>query len=890
MLQSFENIVTTQEKIEVSNDLAILDYSTIFDQLNVEYIRIGYYLQVGEIAQTEGWILHLSIVRSQIPAVLRLLVPRLIDAKVPFRLPKDKETARNILDGNLGSEQVGKVISVFPTTTMQAKILAKDLIRLTPTFKGPVVLTDIHLGSILYTRYGSFGNITKTDDAGKEANLMYKDGELIEDIPTIPFQLPAGITWPFDEFANPIPKPRHKIINQIYRPVINLKTDPRGNVIKSLYLARPIWLKWCVLKQGIKNMWSDDFGRDIPDRLLWQRQLHTELKGKLPIPAILDFFDDHDDTYLVMEYINGKSIFERHLRLNIQCSSWNNYTHKDQILLLTYLLQIIDLINVLHKEGIIHRDITPVNFLIDKEGKLHLIDIELAYSFKHKAPVPPYGLGTNGFMSPEQVGGFIPSTAEDIYGLGATMAYLFTGLPPITFENQQKQLLYDNLSFFIENSPLSKLIVDCLDHDIICRPVLASIKNVLSAHLQKIKQGPSTIPKQRQILIPTKDEIRALIQGAIIGLKDFPTSNDNGLWLSLGRQKELMTGKKNKQLQVSIDFAGGITGVLYFLSFAKRQGFQIDSCSLVFKRNWAYLYNKYLTNFRDFPPGLYFGAAGMGLAFSEAIHARLIENTSETQALLIRCLNLPNSDLNLANGLAGQGITALTCTSILEQSKIDEFLQEYLHLILSRQKNDGSWVHFYDSRGKSKSALSFSHGNTGIIWFLLTYFEQKRDVKISKAILQALRMPLKEAKPLKSYLTKNGVRTIIAGAPIYLDGLKGFCFVFMKAYELFGTAVYRQAVEDILFQFPEHLVHDNFNQDNGLSCLGEIYLEAYRLFKTEVWLRRATWITEIFLHTALESAPGVFYWQGNNLPIPLASLMTGNSGIIQFLIKYYKTL
>src|ERR1700744_4765670 len=79
------------------------DYSKILDRCNINYAREGYHLKVGEITQVQGWILHLSIVRTQVAEVLEKIVPLLVGQNIPFKVVQDKETARNVLDGNLGN-------------------------------------------------------------------------------------------------------------------------------------------------------------------------------------------------------------------------------------------------------------------------------------------------------------------------------------------------------------------------------------------------------------------------------------------------------------------------------------------------------------------------------------------------------------------------------------------------------------------------------------------------------------------------------------------------------------------------------------------------------------------------------------------------------------------
>src|SRR5258706_13281424 len=79
----------------------IEDYAEVLQNFNLAYLLIGYHLQVGKIEQTKGWILHISVVRSQMAELLNIIIPVLEYSCVSFKLVKDREKARILLDGIL---------------------------------------------------------------------------------------------------------------------------------------------------------------------------------------------------------------------------------------------------------------------------------------------------------------------------------------------------------------------------------------------------------------------------------------------------------------------------------------------------------------------------------------------------------------------------------------------------------------------------------------------------------------------------------------------------------------------------------------------------------------------------------------------------------------------
>jgi WD40 repeat protein len=87
-----------------------------------------------------------------------------------------------------------------------------------------------------------------------------------------------------------------------------------------------------------------------------------------------------------------------------------------------------------HTRGVLHRDLKPSNLLIDPEGHPHVIDFGLAKQLATDRGITRARavLGALEYMSPEEAAERRPATtaATDVYGLGAILYTLLTGLPP----------------------------------------------------------------------------------------------------------------------------------------------------------------------------------------------------------------------------------------------------------------------------------------------------------------------------------------------------------------------------------------------------------------------------------------------------------------------------
>jgi tRNA A-37 threonylcarbamoyl transferase component Bud32 len=105
-----------------------------------------------------------------------------------------------------------------------------------------------------------------------------------------------------------------------------------------------------------------------------------------------------------------------------------------------------------HEQGIIHCDLKPGNILLDLDRRVHVTDFGMSRSLAEESPMQDRIEGTAPFMAPEQVSRhWGPIDARtDIYGLGAVLYTLFTGVPPC-----QGRTLADVLANAVSANPVT---------------------------------------------------------------------------------------------------------------------------------------------------------------------------------------------------------------------------------------------------------------------------------------------------------------------------------------------------------------------------------------------------------------------------------------------------
>ena len=204
-------------------------------------------------------------------------------------------------------------------------------------------------------------------------------------------------------------------------------------------LARDLQTKKLVV---IKQLFlGSDF--EWQDLKLFEREAETLKALSHPgIPRYLDYLEIDEPNSkgfaLVQTYVKGKTL-EEHLKAG------RTFSETEVKELAKSLLAIL---SYLHEQNppVIHRDIKPSNILLHSRsgnsvGQVYLVDFGSVQNQAAKFGGTITVVGTYGYMAPEQFGGrSVP--ASDLYGLGATLIYLVTGLHPTELSQQDLKIQF----------------------------------------------------------------------------------------------------------------------------------------------------------------------------------------------------------------------------------------------------------------------------------------------------------------------------------------------------------------------------------------------------------------------------------------------------------------
>jgi hypothetical protein len=164
-------------------------------------------------------------------------------------------------------------------------------------------------------------------------------------------------------------------------------------------------------------------GTEITKQVIANIQRESRIIRSLDHPQIvrcLDTFFEGRRAYLVLNYIDGKTlskVVEEKGKLS-----------EDECISLA--VQMCDILQYLHERQppVVHRDFTPDNLMLRTDGKLELIDFNVAKQLE-SASATHTVVGKHAYIPPEQFRGDA-TTQSDIYALGCTMFRLLTGEDP----------------------------------------------------------------------------------------------------------------------------------------------------------------------------------------------------------------------------------------------------------------------------------------------------------------------------------------------------------------------------------------------------------------------------------------------------------------------------
>lgn len=231
---------------------------------------------------------------------------------------------------------------------------------------------------------------------------------------------------------NPLNPDKNEFCSSCSTPLIPLLRG-RYHVIKLLsneggfgrtYLAEDIdkLNEPCVVKQLAPKVRETLALKKAVELFQQEAKQLQQLGQHHQIPTLLAYFEQNNYLFLVQQYIDGQNLLQELRQQGIYSESK----------IRGFLLDLLPVLEFIHKRGVIHRDIKPQNIIRrNSDGRLVLIDFgaskQLSATVQTKIGT---SIGSHGYTPMEQMQDGKAYPASDLFSLGATCFHLLTGIPP----------------------------------------------------------------------------------------------------------------------------------------------------------------------------------------------------------------------------------------------------------------------------------------------------------------------------------------------------------------------------------------------------------------------------------------------------------------------------
>lgn len=634
--------------------------------------------------------LYLSVIPTRFRQLLDVILPLLVRGGIPFSMARDESTLYGLNNGFYGEDKIGKLLTIIPPD----RSFIDRLKELTTDFYGPEIINTYKISQALYAD----------------------------------FAIPGASTKPIS--------PESWDLGGRFLPVQLLKSDVKTDVFKALELSKWMMPRWCVVKRARKYRYYDEQDRDIMDIFRWQRKVYEDLKDEVPTSEIRDPFEDGGFAFLPMSYVAGIPFIDWvKQKTGLTPWAWQPLAVRQDIL--AVLTQVLGYIVVIHRKGYVHRDIHGSNFLVGKDGRVTLIDLEMLYHIEDEVPYPPFGFGTLGYISPQQFGRQFPDQADDVYAVGALLVHIFTGIGP-------RRVPGRGIAFFCGSGELASVINACLSESRRDRP---EFHDVLEAVSRLGEAGHSS-----------SFDVSTLLRSAIEGCCSDVLALD-GPWYSLNK---------------------GVSGVIGVLAVASQTGVHIQPVAETVN-SWLEALNKEIISKEwPVPPGLFEGSAGIAMMLSACLEANLLEDVPEIRQTIRSGIFREADSSDLVNGKAGQGVACLRSMAFLDFKEASEFLRGIYRDIVSHKPSPGE-MYFLFCYGKAfNDPLAISIAAKGLndtgkgFWMAFVYLK-------AYEIINNVRYRNTVEKLLSAYPPKGTMEDLSLET-----GLSGLGFAYVEAFRILG--------------------------------------------------------------------------------------------------------
>ncbi|MEU6905521.1 class III lanthionine synthetase LanKC [Streptomyces coeruleorubidus] len=327
----------------------------------------------------QGWKVYASGCQDNAEKILDAVHTFCVPRGIPFKFLRGQHILqlRNMKYASWGAS--GKLVTIYPADERELREVLKGVDAFVGGEPGPYILSDLRWQQgPLYVRYGGFVERHVVSEKGVlEPAIERPDGTLVPDRRLPGFHVPEWVTLP--EFLQPHAEARRAaslagLPYTVRRPV---HFSNGGGV----YVAEDTRTgKEVILKEARPYAGLTADGRDAVSRLQWERDVLQRLAGVDAVPAVLDYFTVGDHHFLAQELIEGQPLSKffglKYPETGPRADPVEIADYTDWAMGVCRAVE--HAVASVHARGIVFGDLHHYNILVADDGRVGLIDFEVA--------------------------------------------------------------------------------------------------------------------------------------------------------------------------------------------------------------------------------------------------------------------------------------------------------------------------------------------------------------------------------------------------------------------------------------------------------------------------------------------------------------------------------
>ncbi|MEY4334476.1 MAG: hypothetical protein RLZZ196_3220 [Bacteroidota bacterium] len=802
--------------------------------------------------QRYGFKIHISLLSEFTKSALIKIVPIFIKNDLAFKFLVDIGMHDFFNSQACNKVSAGKFLTIYPPDLKTFKETLQNLYKVTQDFFGPFILSDrpYEDSKCLFYRFGSFVGNKQRNILGECNPVIINEENGDIDVRLPYYQLPKGISDPFEEIVYP----EISILNNRYEVIDALASHSSKG---SVYLAKDTKTNTKVVLKEARMFINRNYQskKDAIIGLMHEENILKRLQGIGVTPSVIDSFDEWQHHFLVLEYIPFNIL---------TYSNWQNHSilikgtkHDLDVLYKKYLIllkNIIDTVEKIHQMGIIIGDIAPQNILFHPETlEVRFIDLEGAYDQRKEQFYSR--ITSRGFTTYYKDRQKKPTEIEDWCAVSALSIHLLIPICPLFAINPGAKQKYLEALVNSYGLPLEFIAIE------------------EALRQNRVLDAKKTIEKLYDVLKDSKQ--KRLYTGIKLSTNRM---NLPQILRKITNYIEYFVEHPMKSTIFPLDYhvfttnrlsvAYGYLGVLYFLH---------KMASPLTKQLSSIILNKIQNeDLKNFPSGLYIGLSGIAWTLDEC------GLKTEALDLMKQVYNIKFKDesADLFYGASGWGLASLY---FYEQTKSQQFLDYALE---AAQKVDDKLIYqnnmpllYQNIDGQYYSGLMY--GNAGIALFFLRLFQSSHNqiyLEKAKCIMQSEinngQIMGNEIVWRKNYKEKTTY-------PYFQFGSVGIGLVAIRFYLVLGDPYYLDLAKKIADSvIGKYCVYPGLFV--GMAGIGIFFLDLYSATQHDNYLQEAYQVAHRIMLYQYSNDLGIVF-PGDKLAALCTDYGTGSAGIGFFL-------